>query len=505
MKIRSTALWAVIIYTSAALSIFAVFAYVFAIALYLLYPNYLDHVQATVASVSWLWMQGHELYPNWATGEIYGLIYGPVLFLINGMALLLSQSIFASKLPGVLSLGAALGATWMLLRWKTASSLTSLILLASLIMLFAAFDEFVYWNRAEPFLILLSVLALWLAFRSSSLVAGVGIGVLTGVATGLKIHGFIYTVPAVAAALARIEVPRNRTIMAIIASACALAFALLPYLEKGVSIIGYLRFLRMGVDEGFLVYQFIENVLFAVILTAPIIVVWIVRKPALNPSERWLLAALGASLALITVIGAKAGGGTYYLLPLAPICIYAIAIVCASSKTDVAKVASCVFVSYLFASLGLPLLPFWNPPNSPNIVLNIGHLYRLEATAEQEKIAELKTYLDAYPEAQIGITDYGHYSSYFYRVFSVWNGRPLDIDFSVWMDLAYVGVDEGYILRFIKGCAIPVWIFPLGRPFTMINWYNGLPLLSESFRRTFFTNYRQIEAGQAYQVWKCKS
>jgi len=506
MKIRSTALCAVIINTSAALSIFAVFAYVFAIALYLLYPNYLDHGQATVASISWLWMHGHELYPNWTTGEIYGVIYGPVLFLINGMALLLSQSIFASKLPGVLSLGAALGATWMLLRWKTASSLTSLILLASLIMLFAAFDEFVYWNRAEPFLIFLSVLALWLAFRSSSLVAGVGIGVLTGVATGLKIHGFIYTVPAVAAALARIEVPRTRTVMAIIASACAVAFAVLPYLEKGVSIIGYLRFLRVvGVDEGFLMYQFLDNVLFAFILTAPIIVIWIVWKPALNPSERWLLAALGASVVLITVIGAKAGGGTFYLLPLAPICIYAMAVVCASSKIDVAKVASCIFVSYLFASLGLPLLPFWNPPNSPNIVRNIEHLYRLEAAAEQEKIAELKTYLDSYPEAQIGVSDHEHYSSYFYRVFSVWNGRPLDVDFSIWMDLAYVGVDEGYILRFIKRCEIPVWIFPLGRPFTMINWFNGLPLLSENFRQTFFTNYRQIEAGQAYQVWECKS
>ena len=111
VKIRSVTLRAVLIGALAALSIFAVFAYILTIALYLLYPNYLDHFQATVASISWLWMQGHELYPDWTTGEVYGLVYGPVLFLINGMALLLlSPSIFASKLPGVLSLGAALGA-----------------------------------------------------------------------------------------------------------------------------------------------------------------------------------------------------------------------------------------------------------------------------------------------------------------------------------------------------------------------------------------------------------
>ena len=119
-------------------------------------------------------------------------MYGPVIFLINGMTPLLSPSIFASKLPGVLSLGAALGATWILLTWKTASSLTSLLLLASLIMLFASFDVTAYWNRAEPFLILLSVLALLLAIRSSAVMAGIGIGVLAGIATGLKIHGFIY-------------------------------------------------------------------------------------------------------------------------------------------------------------------------------------------------------------------------------------------------------------------------------------------------------------------------
>src|SRR5271169_3037212 len=190
VKIRSTTSGAVLINALAALSIFAGFPYILTIALYLLYPNYLDHVQATVASISWLWMHGHELYPNWTTGEIYGLVYGPVLILINGMALLLNPSIFASKLPGVLSFGAALGVTWILLRSRTPGSLTSLFLLASLIMLFAPFRLFVYWNRAEPFLILLSVLALLLAFRSSLLVAGVGVGILAGVATGLKLHGF---------------------------------------------------------------------------------------------------------------------------------------------------------------------------------------------------------------------------------------------------------------------------------------------------------------------------
>jgi hypothetical protein len=494
VKIHSTTMGAVLIDALAALSIFAVFAYILTIALYLLYPNYLDPFQATVASISWLWMHGHELYPNWTSGYIYGLVYGPVLFLINGMALLLSPSIFVSKLPGVLSLGAALGATWILLRWKTASSLASLFLLASLIMLFVPFDEFAYFNRAEPFLILLSVLALLLAFRSSSLVAGVGIGVLAGVATGLKLHGFIYMIPAAAVALARVETLRGRVLMAIIGSACAVASALLPYLEKDASIVDYLRFLTVELDSGFSSSYFVQNLLFTFVLTGPLVGILIWRKPALNSPDRCLLAALGISLAMTTVIGAIRGGGSHHLLPLVPICIYGIAVVCGSSKTETKKVAALIFVS-LFLGYG------------PQLFLNLRSLIVLYRTAplEREKIAELKTYLGSYPEAQIGISDAEHYPSYFYRVFSVWNGRPLDIDFSAWMDLAYAGVDEKHIMRFIKGCTVPTWILPLGTPFTMSKWYSNLPLLSESFRTTFSTNYRQIETGYAYQVWKCKS
>src|SRR5215469_8955718 len=90
---RLTTSYAVLIHILAALSVFAVFAYALTIVLYLFYPSYLDQVQPTVATISWLGMKGQELYPNWTTGKIYGLVYGPVLFFINGMALLLSPSI----------------------------------------------------------------------------------------------------------------------------------------------------------------------------------------------------------------------------------------------------------------------------------------------------------------------------------------------------------------------------------------------------------------------------
>jgi hypothetical protein len=314
------------------------------------------------------------------------------------------------------------------------------------------------------------------------------------VATGLKLHGVIYTVPAAAIALARVETLRRRFILAIVGSACAGATAILPYFEKDVSIAGHLRFLRVALNSGWNPSILIGNLLFSFILLAPIIVIWIRRKAALSLPDRWLLMALGFSVAIVSVIGSKLGGGSYYLLPLIPICIYGVAVIFTTSKPDAKNIAALIFVSLLLAY-------------GPNLLLNLRPLYfdQVAASSEREKIAELKHYLHSYPDAQIGVSDDEHYSSYFYRVLSVWNGRPQHVDFSLWMDLAHAGVAEEHIVRFIKGCAVPTWILPLGAPFRQTNLYNRLPMLSESFRQTFSTNYRLIETGKAYQVWQCNA
>ena len=493
LKARLFFMSAMLICTAALLAVPAIAAYAFTIILYLVYPNYFDHVQPTVASISWLWMQGKDLYANWTTADVYGLAYGPILFLINGTALLSSPTIFASKVPGILSLGAALGATWIILKRKTESSLASMFLLISLVMLFVPFGVYAYWNRPEPFLTFVSVLALVVAIRPPSLVGGVGIGVLAGLAAGLKLYGFIYIIPAALAALARVERGRSRLVMAIVGSASAVA--LLPYIVKGASLPGFFRFISVEIHHGWSVSAFFENLRYAFVLIAPIIGIWILWKPAVNSAERWLLAGLCIAVAMVTVIGGKVGGGAYYLLPLVPICIYGIAVVLTSSEIEINEIAALIFI-FLFLAYGPRLFVHMRA---------VQHSYQVAVKSEPQKIAELITYLDYYPEAQIGISDGMHYSSYFYRILSVLKGRPLHVDFSTWMELAYVGVDEQHIVRFIKECYVRTWIIPLGMPFTMVNKYTHLPMLSEGFRQTFSTNYLQIQVGQTYQVWACKS
>ena len=127
----------------------------------------------------------------------------------------------------------------------------------------------------------------------------------------------------------------------------------------------------------------------------------------------------------------------------------------------------------------------------------------LSVRNERRKIEELQMFSTRYPLAEMGVSDDEHYADTYYRPVLVFRGAPLHVDFASWMDLSYAGVSERRIIGMLEVCAIPVWLLPEGLPFSNTNYYTGLPLLSENFRRTFLVKYRLTEIGQFYSVWKC--
>ena len=478
------------------LGVLVMAVYLMALVNYLFYPNYVDHFEPTVASIAWLGMHGHALYPNWVTDDVYGIVYGPVLFLLHGVFLLIDPTVTASKALGAVSLLVAFGLVFIVIKQKVANNLTSFLLIASLVMLFVRFNRYPYWSRAEPFLILIGALALVAATRLRPLAAGAIIGVLAGLAAGLKLHGFIYVAPTAIMALARVKILRDRAIVAIIGVSCAIIIALLPFCLEEISLVGYWQYLHLAANHGLSLDLFKDNlffalVLFAIVLFAIIYGIWFWRRPAINPSELWLLAGLCVSTAIAVVIGSVSGGGPYHLLPFVPVCLYAAVAVSGAPATEVNRMSAIIFLLLLLA---------YSPGGSRVII----YYYRNFQT-EHDKIIELQTYLNAYPDAQIGISDDGHYSDTYYRIFSVLQGHPLHVDFSAWEEMAYGGIPERNIMRFIKRCEIPTWILPLGAPFSKLNLYTNLPMLSDDFRRAFSKNYRLIQIGQAYQVWRCRS
>jgi hypothetical protein len=486
-----------LLYVATGVSVLLIAAYLATLVAYLIYPSYLDHVEATVASIAWLGMHGHALYPNWVSDDVYGLVYGPVLYLLQGLALLIQPTITTSKVLGVLSLLIAFCLIFFVIKQKVTSDLTSCLFIASLVMLFVPFGPFAYWTRAEPFLILINALALLVAIKLRPLAAGAIIGLLAGIATGFKLHGFIYVAPMTAMTLASAKTTRDRIILAVVGVTCAIIVALLPFWLKESSLVGYWQYLNIAAHHRFAPDAFRANLLFALAIFSPIVGIWFWRKPALNPTESWLLAGLSISVAVAVCIGSISG--PYHLLPFVPLCLYVIAIM-TTAPPGQSKAAPRETIAIIFLVLLLAYIP-----GGLIIHSRLFTYYYRNSQAEREKIIELQNDLAAYPNAQIGISDDGHYSDTYYRIFSVLKGHPLHVDFAAWEDLAYAGVNEKNVIRFINTCEVPTWILPLGAPFTKLSWYTKQPILSDDFRRIFRMNYGLIQMGQAYQVWGCRS
>ncbi|MDB5395076.1 MAG: hypothetical protein JWM91_2582, partial [Rhodospirillales bacterium] len=164
---------------------------------------YGDHLEALVASISWLVVHRRPGYPDWQDGDLYGDLYGPLLFWINGLTLLISPSVAATKLvaAGALVLG-LLGLLTLSMRavpgWPA-----RLLLAAILVEQLLPYRFTAYWIRSEPFLYLIAVLAILAEIRRKPGLAMLLVGLLTGLAVDLKIHAMLYTLPVGLLILAR--------------------------------------------------------------------------------------------------------------------------------------------------------------------------------------------------------------------------------------------------------------------------------------------------------------
>src|SRR3974390_2042578 len=340
-----------ILYIATGISVLSIAVYLATLVPYLLYPSYLDHVEATVASIAWLGMHGHVLYPNWVSGDVYGSLYGPVLYLLHGLFLLIEPTITTSKVLGVVSLLIAFCLIFVVIKQKVDSNLTSFLFIASLVMLFAPLGPFAYWTRAEPFLILINALALLAAIKLRPQAASAVIGILAGIATGFKLHGFIYVAPTDVMPFVQAKPERDRIIFVVIGFACAIIFAFLPFCLKESSLVGYWQYLNIAAHHRFAPDAFRENLRFALAIFSPIVGIWFWGKPALNATEFWLLAGLSISVAITVCMGSISG--PYHLLPFVPLCLYVATIMAAApgrqSKPAPRETITIIFIVLLFS------------------------------------------------------------------------------------------------------------------------------------------------------------
>ena len=283
------------------LGVALVLTYVLAAVLYLIYPNYLNQSEASVAAVSWLAIHGAPIYPDWRSGDVYGLPYGPLLFITNGATLLLVPSILGSKLAGWVAVVSALPLLYFILRSKGTDRRVSFLLCLAAIALLSSFHEHshAFWNRPEPFLILLTTLTLLAAQQLPTSAAAIAIGILAGLAADFKLPQGLCAMPAALAVCGSGNSWKTRCSLALLLLA-GLSVIALPFLvsfRAEATIEGYISLVLTVANHGWSAGVLKDNVLFGLTLLAPIFLVRCLRGPMFLKPFRVLAISWLTSLA----------------------------------------------------------------------------------------------------------------------------------------------------------------------------------------------------------------
>jgi hypothetical protein len=445
--------------------------YLGTVAAYVAIPAYFDHVEPSVAAVSWAVMRGQEAYPAADAPVMYGLPYGPMLYLLNGLTLtMVGPSLPASKVAGGFAAIASLILAALAARragrrdWPRVLRWTALVYLA--------FGATTFWVRAEPLLLLCSSLAL-VSLTLPPVLAALTAGVALGLGINLKISAVIYLLPPLVVAWRKFD----HAILAL-TLATATIVAAIPFAMIGnISLTGYLYWVQSTSAHGFRLRALPTALEWAALVALPLLVARARESfEADTEMRRWLIVAIFASVPLAL----KHGTGYYHYLPFVPLVVFAArgAPMRAPLLLTWVILAGCQFPHWFSTSTALPA---------------------------REILAELRA-IEQENEGTIGMGYSPNYRLSFFRPQLVFDGQPYAIDGASVMDAAWSGRSfPPAVIESVRSCAFQVWLIPASSsPFELPNAYaSAEQVFPEELRQVFRDRYEIAGSRKWFDVWRC--
>ena len=446
-----------------------------ALAINVAVPAYVDHVEPSVAALSWAVMQGQPAYPAADAALMYGLPYGPALYLINGLVMKVAgPGIPVSKLAGVIAAAASLLMIAAAVRraygdgWHRALGWTSGVYLA--------FGVTAFWVRAEPLLLLcssLAALSLTVNGRAAAILAGTALGL----GMNLKISAALYLLPA----LILLAIRQGRGTAALTAGVAATVGALPFVLFENISAQGYLQWVQTTAGHGFRLRALPSSLEWALFVAVPLPL--FARDQ--RSDVRWLSWLLAVTVIASVPLASKHGTGAYHFLPFVPLILFA---ACGSTEQRTARSSAVLIASLVLAGFQVP---YW--------IRSATGLPAAEILAELRRIEQTTT-------GSLAMGYSPNYRLSFFRPQLVFDGHPHVLDGASAMDAAWSGRPfPGAVLEQLRSCGVDNWVVPTGgAPFELPNAYGGgSEVFPEEFRRAFHASYRLREPGRWFAVWSC--
>lgn len=488
------------------ISLFVIVNYVALVCVYLLLDNFFDYVEPGLLSVASLVAQGQPMYHSASAAAQYNFMYGPMLFLVNASVLkLLGPSLFAGKLAGgVFSIGSvALLFDALRRRYGTRCAVIGAGLLVFSYFAFWPYNTFI--ARADPLVLGFVALGLWGALLPRAWLAALVLAVAAGAATNVKAHAGAYLLPA---AVLLLEQHGWRWVVAAVLGALVVLAA--PFaLFSDVSTVGYIHTMLTAAHPGLDWHAFLDRVEQMLIFQAlpTLMVLLVVEHPLAHfRRDRFYLAALGVSTAVVLLVASHPGAGKVHLVPLSISLVFWLAAVMRddfawstlwAQRGRRARVRTWVAL-LLFIDLVCTVIP-----------VNLRMVKLIHAGQQTNgAVEDLHEIMLHYPDRTLamgyGTTQHNEFT--WYRPLLVFAGNPYLIDESSMGDLELAGWDlPQATLDALADCKVDIWLIPKGDPpFVLSSSLGFAHLFSQRFRDAFLAHYQRRAQSQYYDLYFCK-
>ena len=442
------------------------------VACYVRATGIYDHVEASTIAVSWLWAgHGAPLYHAPDAASRYSNLYGPALFLVDGLFLrAFGPSVFAAKLAGAALWAAGVALLYLALRREGPPLLAlAATTYVELCLMLSRGEVSCFCLRADPHLVFWSCAGLFASGLRSRGLAALGCGVGAGVAVNLKLHGVLYMLPVFALLGQRHGARAVAGAAAIAALAAASPFVAAPRVSLPLYLGRLAGAARDGLEFETFKEALAEGAFVALPAAAALLRLALDDRRAWRDflgSNRFLLAAFGAAAALTFILASKEGAGSHHLMPLYP----SLAIILCRAWSQLASPdAERSWIGRLVKAASLAFVPMALSTTIATQQKQMGWERGAEAEA-WEVLAEVEAVRGMFPGEGLAI-GYGGNETYTrgnLRCLPVLQGQPYLLDSVALMDFQQEGHEISAATReAIRGGTIPVWLIPAGdEPFT---------------------------------------
>ncbi len=471
-----------------------VIAFYFLSAFYYLfrYRSYLDHGESMVASISYLFYKGQDIYPRLDKDHLYLTGYGPMVYVINSLVFrILDPSIISAKIAGVAA--SLIACTFLFLCYLKISGLKNALMYTAMVLAsYMLFSNISFWDRPDSFILLFVCFALFALHNTRGYWQIILIAVALGFCINLKVTSVMYFLP-----ILYLYIKRNSIKQMGIFLFSFLAIAILPFLvSEKCSVNNYLHFL-VNISKGmrFSFHNFIIVFQWFLLFMLPLFVFALHNgKKLFHDLYFRSLLILFFAISLTLLLSLK-NLEKHHILPFIPVIFYYLILFRNHFKENIflksSWLAYFIFILLLFGS------------QIPGFVkMHRDHLLYDDIYADFNSLVNSnkgKKIMVGYTSA-----DYLYYT--FIKDLAVYNGSPMYIDTDVISALEFSKTQYmSYLKELFYDCVPDLIIIPAkGAVFSQKCYFDPqTPMIDYETIDIFKKNYHLIGKTDYFYIYAC--